>query len=221
MPISFPFHRFIRSRPHLSLSIAIGVAAGFVLPSSWASMTRVLTAWDIAVWLYLITMAAMMLRASPHKVKTMAARQDERAAMVLLGLSIASVMSLAAIVSQLSFIKDMSADQRNLHYCLTILTLLGSWFLVGTLFCYHYAHLYYRAPADCRPLKFPDDQQQPDYWDFLYFSFTISVAAQTSDVTVQTRKMRRLVLGQSVLCFLFNLVVLGLSINIAAGLINN
>lgn len=221
MPISFPFHRFIRSRPHLSMSIAIGVAAGFVLPSSWASMTRVLTAWDIAVWLYLITMAAMMLRASPHKVKTMAARQDERAAMVLLGLSIASVMSLAAIVSQLSFIKDMSADQRSLHYCLTILTLLGSWFLVGTLFCYHYAHLYYRAPSDCRPLKFPDNQQQPDYWDFLYFSFTISVAAQTSDVTVQTRKMRRLVLGQSVLCFLFNLVVLGLSINIAAGLINN
>lgn len=220
MSIRLPFHRFVRSRPHLSLSIVIGVAAGVLLPSSWASMTRLLTAWDIAVWLYLATMAVMMMRASHHKVQAMAARQDERAAMVLLGLSIASVMSLAAIISQLSIIKDMSADQRTLHYCLTILTLVGSWFLVGTLFCYHYAHLYYRASADCRPLKFPDDQQQPDYWDFLYFSFTISVAAQTSDVTVQTRKMRRIVLGQSVLCFLFNLVVLGLSINIAAGLIN-
>lgn len=220
MPIPFPFHGFIRSRPHLSLSIVIGVAAGVLLPSSWASMTRVLTAWDIAVWLYLITMAVMMMRASHHKVRAMAARQDERAAMVLLGLSVASLMSLAAIVSQLSIIKDMRADQRTLHYCLTILTLVGSWLLVGTLFCYHYAHLYYQASSDCRPLKFPDDQDRPDYWDFLYFSFTIGVAAQTSDVTVQTRNMRRIVLGQSVLCFFFNLVVLGLSINIAAGLIN-
>lgn len=220
MNIAFPFHSFIRSRPHLSMSIAIGVAAGILLPSSWALMTRILTAWDIAVWLYLMTMAFMMMRAGHHKVKVMAARQDERAAMVLLGLSVASLMSLAAIFSQLSIIKDMSADQRTLHYCLTILTLIGSWLLVSTLFCYHYAHLYYQSSVDQRPLKFPEGEQQPDYWDFLYFSFTIGVAAQTSDVTVQTPRMRRIVLGQSVLCFFFNLVVLGLSINIAAGLIN-
>ena len=46
------------------------------------------------------------------------------------------------------------------------------------------------------------------------------MAVQTSDVAVQTRLMRQIVLGQSVLSFFFNLVVLGLSINIAAGLIN-
>ena len=220
MKISFPLHGFIRSRPHLSMAIVIGVAAGLLLPDAWRQMTRLLVAWNIAVWLYLITMAWMMMRASHHKVKAIAARQDERAAMVLSALSVASVMSLAAIVSQLSAMKDMTPDMRALHYGLTILTLVGSWFLVGTLFCFHYAHLYYQASAQQRPLRFPEDEQNPDYWDFLYFSFTIAVAVQTSDVTVQTRLMRQIVLGQSVLSFFFNLVVLGLSINIAAGLIN-
>ncbi len=220
MKIPLPFHGFVRSRPHLSLAIVIGVAAGVLLPSGWEAMTRVLTAWNIAVWLYLFTMGAMMMRANHHKVKQMAKRQDERAAMVLCALSVASVMSLIAIISQLSSIKGMDGEQRSLHYALTILTLVGSWFLVGTLFCFHYAHLYYRADASVRPLKFPDDEQDPDYWDFLYFAFTLAVAVQTSDVTVQTRLMRQIVLGQSVLSFFFNLVVLGLSINIAAGLIN-
>lgn len=221
MKIPLPFHGFVRSRPHLSLAIVIGVAAGVLLPSGWELMTRVLTAWNIAVWLYLTTMGAMMMRANHHKVKQMAARQDERAAMVLCALSVASVMSLLAIISQLSSIRDMDAEQRALHYALTILTLVGSWFLVGVLFCFHYAHLYYRASPTQRPLKFPDDEANPDYWDFLYFAFTLAVAVQTSDVTVQTRMMRKIVLGQSVLSFFFNLVVLGLSINIAAGLINN
>lgn len=220
MHIPLPFHGFIRSRPHLSLATAIGVAAGLLLPSTWQLMTRLLTAWNVAVWFYLATMAWMMMRASHHTVKAMATRQDERAAIVLLALSVASVMSLLAIVSQLSSMKGMGDEERALHYALTIFTLVGSWFLVGTLFCFHYAHLYYLADADKRPFKFPDGEQNPDYWDFLYFAFTIAVAVQTSDVTVQTRMMRQIVLGQSVLSFFFNLVVLGLSINIAAGLIN-
>lgn len=220
MKITFPLHSFIRSRPHLSMATTIGVAAGLLLPSSWQEMTRLLTAWNVAVWFYLATMAWMMMRANHHKVKVMAARQDERATTVLSALSVASVMSLVAIVSQLSSMKDMAPDERALHYGLTILTLVGSWFLVGTLFCFHYAHLYYQADPTLRPLKFPDDEQNPDYWDFLYFAFTIAVAVQTSDVCVQTRLMRQIVLGQSVLSFFFNLVVLGLSINIAAGLIN-
>jgi uncharacterized membrane protein len=85
--------------------------------------------------------------------------------------------------------------------------------------------VYYRGPQDRLPLHFPDEAGEPggfapDYWDFLYFSFTIAVAVQTSDVSVTSRTMRKLVLGQSVLSFFFNLLILGLSINIAAGLLN-
>ena len=55
--------------------------------------------------------------------------------------------------------------------------------------------------------------------DFLYFSFTIGAAAQTSDVSVTSSRMRRIVLVQTVLSFLFNTTVLALAINVAAGML--
>lgn len=222
LPMLSMIDNFIHSRPHLSVAIALGAVLAPFLPVSWSIMTRLLAAWDVAVWFYLLSTGLMMLRANASKVRAMAARQDERASVVLASLSVAAFMSLAAIISQLPTLKGMPLDQRTVHYGFTVLTLLGSWFLVGFLFCFHYAHLYYQAQASGKPkpLHFPEPELEPDYWDFLYFSFTIAVAVQTSDVSVHTRSMRKLVLAQSVLNFFFNLVILGLSINIAAGLIN-
>jgi uncharacterized membrane protein len=221
MSSSKSLSRFFHTRPHLMLAIALGAIVGPLLPDDWHVITRILTAWNVGVWSYLLTMWWMMMRADHRDVKALVAKQDERMPLVLFMLSLAAVLSLAAIFSQLSVVKDMSSHLRAVHYGLAGITLLGSWFLLGTLFCFHYAHLYYRAPVNARPMQFPDQEQNPDYWDFLYFSFTIAVAVQTSDVAVHTRLMRKLVLAQSVLSFFFNLVVLGLSINIAAGLINN
>lgn len=215
-----PFHSFIRSRPHLSLAIVIGVLISPILPAAWPWITRLLVTWDVAVWLYLLSVGGTMMRADHRKVERIAAMQDERSPVILVSLCIAALASLVAILTQLSALKDLPLDDRIGHYVFVMLTLVGSWFLVGTLFCSHYAHLYYQAAPDQRPLQFPEPALEPNYWEFLYFSFTIAVAAQTSDVIVRTRPMRQLVLGQSVLSFFFNLFILGLSINIAAGLIN-
>jgi uncharacterized membrane protein len=117
--------------------------------------------------------------------------------------------------------EHMPANQIAIRYAFTALTVIGSWLLVGVLYCFHYAHLYYRAGNDRPPLRFPDEDLKPNYWDFLYFSFTIAVAVQTSDVAIASRTMRKLVLGHSVLAFFFNLLILGLSINIAAGFIDS
>jgi uncharacterized membrane protein len=133
---------------------------------------------------------------------------------------VASVVSLCAIYFELSALPKAGDATRAGRYVLVVLTLVGSWLLVGLLFRLHYAHLYYLSAAEKLPLQFPDDQKEPDYWDFLYFSITLSMAVQTADVSVMTRGMRKLVLGHCVLNFFFNLVILGLSINIAAGLIN-
>lgn len=69
-------------------------------------------------------------------------------------------------------------------------------------------------------LSFPDSALEPNYWDFLYFSFTIALTSQTSDVGLRSRHIRKAVLAQSVLSFYFNIPVLGLCVNVAAGLIN-
>jgi len=46
----------------------------------------------------------------------------------------------------------------------------------------------------------------------------IGMTAQVSDVQVLTKRWRRLVLAHGILSFLFNTVVLALSINLLAGL---
>jgi uncharacterized membrane protein len=219
-------HRFIRSRPHLALAIVLGTCVGWAWPDSHAWQQRALIGWNAGVWGYLLGMAWLMSRADHRKVREIAGKQDESAGLVLFSLVVGAVLSLYAIVSELTRMDHVPADQVALRYAFTAFTVIGSWLLVGVLFCFHYAHLYYHAPAGQPPLRFPDDEQkpgglEPDYWDFLYFSFTIAVAVQTSDVTVASRTMRKLVLGHSVLAFFFNLLILGLSINIAAGFVNS
>jgi uncharacterized membrane protein len=214
-------HRFIRHRPHLSLAIVLGALVALLWPESSPWLRRALVGWNVGVWTYLPGMAWLMLRADPGRVRAIAGREDESAGVVLCTLVVGAVLSLYAIVSELSRMDHMPPDQVALHYAFTALTLVGSWLLVGVLFCFHYAHLYYRAPAGQPPLRFPEEGLEPDYWDFLYFSFTIAVAVQTSDVTVASRTMRKLVLGHSVLAFFFNLLILGLSVNIAAGVVNS
>lgn len=216
---NFLMHSIITSRPYLISAILLGVVVAFLLPDDLTWITRALIAWNSAVWSYLIGMMWVISRADHQKVRKYADKQDENAGVVLVVLLVGAVFSLSAIFFELSALADAKGADQVGRYILTVLTLFGSWLLVGVLFCLHYAHMYYRCGPKGEPLKFPDDEKDPNYWDFLYFSFTISVAVQTSDISIMTRSMRKLVLGHSVLNFFFNLVILGLSINIAAGLI--
>jgi len=212
--------RFFHRHPHSKLIIAIllGVLVTLFLPAHLRNVTKVLIAWNTSIWLYLAMMAWLMLRADHIKVIQIANREDERGVIILTMLSIAAVASLAAIVLEFSTAKQISS-LKLLHYLFTFTTIFGSWCFVSTMFAVHYAHMYYQMPAKPRPLSFPNEDL-PDYWDFLYFSFTIAVAAQTSDVSICNREIRKIVLFQSILSFIFNAAIIGLCINIAASLIN-
>jgi uncharacterized membrane protein len=212
-------HHFVRTRPHLSTAIVAGIATGLALPAQWSPITRALIGWNLTVWSYLLLMGWLMMRASHARVRAIAEQEDESAVAVLAIMSFAAIASLAAIILELSTVKDLSLSHRLMRYAFTGSTIFGSWCLVGAIFTFHYALLFYQSPFEQRALRFPDNEQNPNYWDFLYFSFTIAVAVQTSDVSVMTRSMRKTVLAQSILSFLFNAAILGFSINIAAGLL--
>ncbi|WP_440963877.1 DUF1345 domain-containing protein [Massilia sp. GER05] len=216
--------RFIRSRPYLLGALMLGVAVGILVPDRnlghSSDLRRALIGWNSGVWSYLLIMAWTMFRADHSRVRAIAERQDESGGAVLGAVVVGAILSVYAIVTELANMKEASEHVKALHYGFTALTVIGSWLLVGVMYCFHYAHIYYTASKHALPLEFPDQHTQPNYWDFLYFSFTLSVAVQTSDVTVRTRAMRKLVLGHCVLAFFFNLVILGLSVNIAASLVN-
>lgn len=79
MKIHTLLHRFVRSRPHLSLAIALGVALGLALPDTLRPIVRALLGWNVTVWGYLIAMLPIVTRADHAKVRRVAAAQDESA----------------------------------------------------------------------------------------------------------------------------------------------
>ena len=217
----YPIHHFVRTRPRLAAAILIGAAIGVAIPGPTRMITRALIGWNVAVWLYLCFVAWLMARAKHARVRKIAEQEDKSAVAVLAIMSIAAVASLAAIVMELSAVKGMPNPARLAPYAFTGATVFGSWCLVGVMFTFHYARMFYNPDSEQSPLRFPENQLLPDYWDFLYFSFTIAVAAQTSDITVMTSGIRKVVLAQSILSFFFNVAILGFSINIAAGLVGS
>ena len=213
--------RLVHHRPRLMMALAGGLLIGIVMPGDMRLVTRMLIGWNAAIWSYLMTIFWLMIHADHARVRAIAEREEQNAVFVLALLSCLAIASLAAIVFELTGLPGLSASQRIGHYLFAGATLLGSWCMVATMFTFHYAHLFYNAKSDVLSMRFPDGETQPDYWDFLYFSFTIAVAAQTADISLGSRAMRKTVLAQSVLSFLFNSAIIGLSINIAAGLVSS
>jgi len=211
----------LRHRPRLIVALAAGLVVALGLPRHWQPLARSLFGWNVAIWSYLLLIGWLMMRANTARVRKIAEQEDKSAVSVLAILSISAIVSIGAIVMELTTLKDLPLGERIGHYLFTGLTIFGSWCMVATIFTFHYAHLFYRSHEQQRPLCFPDGEQNPDYWDFLYFSFTIAVAAQTSDVAVTSRVMRKTVLAQSILSFLFNTAILGLTINMAASIVGS
>jgi len=210
-----------RTHPRLTIAGLVGFISGiicwFVAPDLGPT-TQILVGWNAGVWLYLIMMMVLTFRAQAEQVKRIAIVEDENAGLVLATVCVAAIASLAAITLVLAGSKDLSTNAKALHYGFTGVTVVGSWLLTGVIFSLHYARLFYTTKTKEPALRFSDGEKNPDYWDFLYFSFTISVAVQTADVGVATRDLRKIVLAQSLIGFLFNTAILGFSINIAAGL---
>lgn len=216
--------RFVKARPRLFGGLALAVVLGILLPSDWFLGTRVLIAWNVGMIVFLVSVFVMMLSASEAGIRERAVRHDEGKHLILALTAMAAVFSVAAILFQLGMVATLSGTIRLLHFALTGLTILTSWFFLHVTFALHYAREYYDPGADdasraVPALEFPGPDPRPDYFDFVYFAFVIGVASSTADVNIISRGVRRVVLAHGILSFFFNIAVLGLSINIASGLI--
>jgi uncharacterized membrane protein len=212
--------RIIHARPRLFMSALIGLAAIALLFATcdWRTATKLLVGWDIGLVFYLGFVIYLAARSDVHRIRRRAALQDEGQTMILVATVAAALASLAAIFAELS---TSSGNPRMPgHLVLATGTIVLSWAFIHSMFALHYAHEYYGDQRDHRVggMTFPEDSE-PDYWDFTYFSFTIGMCAQVSDVTVSSKLIRRTVLAHSVISFIFNAALLALTVNIAASAI--
>ncbi|HEX8460748.1 MAG TPA: DUF1345 domain-containing protein [Segetibacter sp.] len=165
----------------------------------------------------------VILSFHPKQVKAIADQEDSSSSFIFLFVVLAAFISLFAIVFLLQTIPTGSKHGFNMHVLLSLASVFCSWMLIHTLFTLRYAHLYYSsksAVAITNPaLNFPNEPE-PDYLDFAYFSFVLGMTFQVSDVAINARRVRRLALLHSFLAFVYNTVIVALSINIVYGIIS-
>lgn len=220
------FYRLTFGRPRLLASLVFAVAVFFLEPSGWHRVTRLLIAWNAGTIFDVTLHVVEMSRATTKTIRWRAAATDDGKWLILAFTSIAAIAAVAAIFAQLAITKNMHGMTETLHLGLAGLTIVTAWVFIHMSFALHYAHEFFdetkteegEEPQLRGGLKFPETKE-PDYWDFVYFSFIIGVASQTADVEITSKAMRRTSLAHSVLSFFFNSAILALTINIAAGLV--
>lgn len=210
--------RAVRSRPRLFSSGAVGIVVVAVAAlTNWRLATRLLVGWDVAVALYLALTFHLIARADVHRIRRRAAQQDEGRFAILI-LTVASALaSLGAIFAELGASARGAGAHHPFPLVLATVTIVLSWAFIHVMFALHYAHEFYEGTRG--GMDFPGGDREPDYWDFVYFSFVIGMTSQVSDVTVNSKQIRRTVAAHGVVSFMFNAALLALTVNIAASAI--
>jgi uncharacterized membrane protein len=196
----------MRSHPRLLAAAAVALILYWLLSGWTGTAAGFLVAFDGGAVVFLASAWVMMARATPEEMRRRAEMEDEGRYAVLGFSAAAATAILFAIMFELHGVKDRASDLAGFQVALAVVTILLSWLFMNTIFALHYAHGYY---GDADPsteyqaiggLVFPG-RRDPDYWDFMYFSFVVGMTFQVSDVQVEDHKLRREVLAHGVLAF--------------------
>ncbi|MBS1527247.1 MAG: DUF1345 domain-containing protein [Bacteroidetes bacterium] len=226
-PIKTPTpHVFMRmdAQHRFMISLLISIVAFLVVNGKFSIPSTILLVWMAFAVSSIIMIWITFLSSHPREVRKIAKLQDSSRAMLFTFVIVASVISLTAVYYLLKSSKHGSSDVSG-HILLAITAVFISWWLVHTIFTTRYAHLYYDtdkddgSPRKGGGLQFPDETE-PDYLDFVYFSFVIGMTFQVSDVEISSRHIRRLAWLHGLISFVFNTAIVALSINVISGLVS-
>jgi uncharacterized membrane protein len=208
---------------HWRVFAALGVICVVyaLLPSGVSTRTRAILAWDVGVVSFLLMTLQLFLSTDAHRMPAIAEALEDAQWTIFWVVFFVSVVSFFAVTTELAGLKELNGWQRTARVAFVAGTLILSWLLTHVVFAVRYAHEWYDSDGDGalrRGLDFPGDNQ-PDYMDFLYFSLVLGMTFQVSDVQITGRGPRRLALLHGLISFLYNTVIIALTVNIAAGLL--
>ncbi len=217
-------HWFYRIKAIYKLLICLCVATFFcllTLPIKMEGATRTMVGWDIFCLCEIGIGIAIFRSVCPKQLRLLAGREDASRPVVF-------VIVVAAIIGSLLGVMLLLRNQdgwllrKGLETFIYIMGVIFSWVLLHMLFTHRYAHLYYgdhptKKNEIAKGLDIPGDEA-PDYIDFAYFSFVIGMTFQVSDIVITGRHIRRVVLWHGLLSFVFNTVIVALTINVVVNL---
>ncbi len=218
---------FMRRSSHLDahhrlvIAAVVAAAVAAILPHHMQWSTRILGVWDAYVYTVLGLVWATIVTAEPREVVKRARLEDNSRAAIFIFVIAAACASVSVVPAELGTAKGLGHAQAGGHVLFAILTVVSSWVLIHTVFTLRYAHVFYDSDDGKPPggLNFPDEPE-PDYLDFAYFSFIIGMTSQVSDVSISSASLRRLALVHGLISFVFNVVIIALTLNAVASVVN-
>jgi len=200
----------------LAVSTAVGIGVGLVigLVSRWD--LGLLCGWIATSFTFLTLTFVAVRHLDADATKRLAFREDPSRGMSDILLTIASVGSLGSVGLVISGIDVVGSSASNIRLGLSVLSVMASWTVTHTLFALEYARLYYADGAE-GGIDF-NNGAPPNYLDFAYIAFTVGMSFAISDTDVSSSSIRRAVLKQALLSYLFGAVIIGATINLVAGL---
>jgi len=181
----------------------LGLAAGLL--AGWAALAAIDVAWVLSVvW----RMDAAQTRA--HAMIEDPGRRVARVVAVL-----GSVASLGAVVVVLVQTRDADEVTAFVLAGIAVVAVAASWALIQVDYLLRYARVYYGEPEG--GIDF-NQAEPPAYTDFAYFSLGLGMTYQVADTNVTRNEIRRIVIAQTLLAYLFGAVILATVINLVTSL---
>lgn len=204
------------------------VVGGLIFGSLFGVARGVLAGFDTGALVFIVGTLQLMRGVTTARMRIRARENDpDHHVLLIVALLIVSVV-LVAVTVELTGSGKSAGSALALSGC----TLFLAWLFSNLIFALHYAHRFY-SPTECDDdegrgdgsagdtggLQFPGDEM-PLFSDFAYFSFVLGMTFQVSDVQITSRSVRRLALYHALVAFLFNIVVVALSVSLIGNLLH-
>jgi uncharacterized membrane protein len=197
-------------------ALGVMIGAGFAVIAPW--QFALLAGWDAAGATLVAWVWRTVHQLDANDTHVYATREDNSRASTHVFLIGASVAGLVGTGLDLVKASQTGGNGKLALTLIAVLTVAVSWAVVHTVFALRYAHEFYTPPIGGIDFKNgPDDL--PDYQDFAYVAFTVGMTFQVSDTDIQARTIRRTVLRQALLAYLFGAVILAVTVNVIAGIV--
>lgn len=205
------------------ISAAVGLACGYIarpLPDG----LRMVIGFDAFALSMVLFIYRLMSVATAEQCAELARRRKPRPVAMLVGSAVISWLSIAAIAAMMHSQKDQVAWVKTLHLCASMLAIVLTWLIGHAYFGMQYMRLYYRNP--CAPGETPDEPElgfpnnrKPDLWDFMYYSYTIAMCYQTSDIDTLGVRSRHVTLMHSIYSFFYVAAIVGFVVNVLSNML--
>jgi len=207
---------------HVVIRLIVALVAGVVVALALGFTTGVRYApaagWIAAACVYLGWTWKVVLPMDADETRRHVGPEDPPRGWVTDGIVLAASMASMVGVGHLLAAGSKSGVEKQIAAAVGVVSIVAAWCVVHTVFSTRYADVYYSHGA--RGINF-NGKEKPRFADFFYLAFTVGMTYQVSDTSLETGQLRRLVLCQALLSYLFGAIILAVTINLVVGLSNS